>query len=154
DLPRGYQWLKIVTRRPTSVESVRELPRAWKTDVTSTRMIGDRWLARARTPLLRVPSVLAPESFNYLLNPAHPRGMRAARVATAFPYPLDPRLARPSREAETRPRGRGQARAGRGVERRSHDQESGDDQRESRQVRPESADEAQRLRSIEARREK
>lgn len=94
DLPRGYQWLKVETRRPTSVESVRELPRAWKTDLTSTRTIGDRWLARARTPLLRVPSVLAPESFNYLLNPAHPRGARAARVVTACPYPLDPRLAR------------------------------------------------------------
>jgi RES domain-containing protein len=94
DLPRGYQWLKVETRRPTSIESVRELPRFWTSDLASTRMIGDRWLAQARTLLLRVPSVLAPESFNYLLNPAHPRGGRAARVVTAFPYPLDPRLAR------------------------------------------------------------
>ncbi len=93
ELPRNYRWLKVETRRPTGLESVPELPRAWATDLTTTRTIGDRWLAEARTPLLRVPSVLSPESFNYLLNPAHPRA-RAARVIARCPYPLDPRLAR------------------------------------------------------------
>ena len=93
DLPRGYQWLKVETRRSTRVESMRELPRTWMTDLASTRMLGDRWLTKAKTALLRVPSVLAPESFNYLLNPAH-RGARGALVVSASPYPLDPRLAR------------------------------------------------------------
>jgi RES domain-containing protein len=93
DLPRSYQWLRVETGRSTSVEFVHELPRAWMTDLESTRRIGDRWLAGARTPLLRVPSVVAPESFNYLLNPAHHRAP-AARLVTRFAYPLDPRLAR------------------------------------------------------------
>ena len=92
DLPRGYQWLKVELRRSTKVESV-HLPQAWMTDPTSTRTLGDRWLTSARTAVLRVPSVLTPESFNYLLNPAH-RGARTARVVSACPYPLDPRLAR------------------------------------------------------------
>jgi RES domain-containing protein len=74
------------------IEGVHELPRAWMTDLESTRTIGNRWLAEARTPLLRIPSVVAPESFNYLLNPAHSRA-RSARVAKTFAYPLDPRLA-------------------------------------------------------------
>lgn len=93
DLPRRYQWLKIEARRSMSVESASGLPRDWLTDTATTRAIGDRWLAESRTPLLKVPSVLAPESANYLLNPAHTRA-RAARVIAAFSYPLDPRLGR------------------------------------------------------------
>ncbi|MGH7855745.1 MAG: RES family NAD+ phosphorylase [Candidatus Binatia bacterium] len=93
DLPGGYRWLKVETGRRMGVKSVRQPPHGWTADLTSTRTIGDRWLAEMRAPLLRVPSVLAPEAFNYLLNPAHPRA-RAARVVTTFAYPLDPRLAR------------------------------------------------------------
>jgi RES domain-containing protein len=95
DLPRTYRWMKVETDRSMSIESVHELPRGWMTDLESTRTIGNRWLAEARTPLLRIPSVVAPESFNYLLNPAHSRA-RGARVAKTFAYPLDPRLARGS----------------------------------------------------------
>ena len=93
DLPRGYRWLKVEAKRSMRIEPVRELPRAWTADLGTTRTIGDRWLVERRTPLLSVPSVVAPESFNYLLNPAHPRAY-AARVVTTFAYPLDPRLAR------------------------------------------------------------
>ena len=93
DLPRRYQWLKVDTRRSTSIADATGLPRDWMNDAAATRSIGDRWLGESRTALLRVPSVLAPESFNYLLNPSHARA-RATRVVAAFTYPLDPRLAR------------------------------------------------------------
>jgi RES domain-containing protein len=94
DLPRAYRWLKVETGRgQQGVVSARDLPRAWATDLTWTRTTGDRWLAEGRTPLLRVPSALAPEASNYLLNPVHSRA-RAARVVATFAYPLDPRLAR------------------------------------------------------------
>ncbi|MGH7820219.1 MAG: RES family NAD+ phosphorylase [Candidatus Binatia bacterium] len=94
DLPRSYRWLKIETARSMRTESVRELPRRWRVDAGITRTIGDRWLIEGSSPLLKVPSVVAPEAFNYLLNPAHPRAV-AARVAATFVYPLDPRLAPP-----------------------------------------------------------
>ncbi|MGH7806050.1 MAG: RES family NAD+ phosphorylase [Candidatus Binatia bacterium] len=93
DLPRRYRWLKVDTRPSTSIADATGLPRNWMTDPAATRAIGDRWLAESRSALLRVPSVLAPESFNYLLNPAHARA-RGVRVAAAFSYPLDPRLMR------------------------------------------------------------
>ena len=93
DLPRAYRWLKVETGRALGVVSVRDVPRACATDLTWTRTTGDRWLAEERTLLLRVPSVLAPEAFNYLLNPVHSRA-REARVVATFEYPLDPRLPR------------------------------------------------------------
>jgi RES domain-containing protein len=93
DLPSAYRWLQIDIGRAPRVASVRDLPRKWKQDVTWTRATGDRWLAEARTPLLKVPSALAPASYNYLLNPAHARA-QAARLVATFAYPLDPRLAR------------------------------------------------------------
>jgi RES domain-containing protein len=52
-------------------------PKDWPEDwnafphPVSTQSIGDEWVRRNASPLLRVPSVLVPESFNYLLNPAH-----------------------------------------------------------------------------------
>ena len=93
DLPAGYQWLRIETASTTRVESVRALPAAWTSDFGATRGMGDRWLRAGRTVLLRVPSALAPDSFNYLLNPAHQRA-RDLRVARAYRYPLDARLTR------------------------------------------------------------
>ena len=92
-LPRAYRWLKVETGRALRVASVHDLSRGWATDLTWTRTTGDRWLTEGRTPLLRVPSVLAPEAFNYLLNPVL-SGARAARVVATVAYPIDPRLAR------------------------------------------------------------
>lgn len=42
------------------------------TDRTRTRAYGDAWVREGRSVALRVPSVVAPESFNVLLNPDHP----------------------------------------------------------------------------------
>jgi len=43
----------------------------WKQDLELTRQIGDTWLASLETPLARVPSAIAPHTWNYLLNPSH-----------------------------------------------------------------------------------
>ncbi|MCX5493484.1 RES family NAD+ phosphorylase [Kaistia dalseonensis] len=52
---------------------------------------GDRWLAEARTPILRVPSFIVPESANLLINPAHPRAAALA-IASTRPFRFDERL--------------------------------------------------------------
>lgn len=41
--------------------------------VQLTRPVGDRWLRSNRRLALAVPSVIVPQEFNYILNPAHPR---------------------------------------------------------------------------------
>lgn len=52
---------------------------------------GDTWLREQRTPILRVPSAIVPESSNLLLNPVHPSAARA-RVAVIRAFTFDPRL--------------------------------------------------------------
>ncbi|MCX5577059.1 RES family NAD+ phosphorylase [Kaistia terrae] len=52
---------------------------------------GDDWLAEARTPVLRVPSFIVPESFNLLLNPAH-RDAAGLKVTSRRPFRFDTRL--------------------------------------------------------------
>jgi RES domain-containing protein len=60
-------------------------------DTTHSRATGDAWLDSGRTPVLRVPSVIVPESRNLLLNPEHPL---AARIIPPVvrPFAFDPRL--------------------------------------------------------------
>jgi RES domain-containing protein len=45
-------------------------PARWKTRIEVSRAFGDEWL-EAKTPALRVPTVLAPGEWNVLLNPLH-----------------------------------------------------------------------------------
>jgi RES domain-containing protein len=70
------------------------LPAGWDaTPPTSiSQGIGDRWLDEAPSAVLRVPSVIVPAEFNYLLNPRHPD---FGRIEFGDPQELriDPRVA-------------------------------------------------------------
>jgi RES domain-containing protein len=52
---------------------------------------GDAWLARAAEPVLKAPSFIAPQSFNYLVNPAH-SGAAAIHIVSTRPFSFDRRL--------------------------------------------------------------
>lgn len=54
----------------------------WSVGSAASQGIGDDWLARGTSLLLRVPSVVVPVGWNYLLNPAHPdaRRVRTRRI--------------------------------------------------------------------------
>jgi len=60
----------------TLVETVspRQLPRGWRRDTAPAALqaVGDPWVARAASAVLRVPSVIIDGQWNYLLNPRHP----------------------------------------------------------------------------------
>jgi RES domain-containing protein len=84
---------------PASVWKSRELVEAGDLDITwiaeppglTTIAFGDNWLAQARSPILLVPSVIVPEEYNVLINPAHPDSKKlTAMVTRQFVY--DPRL--------------------------------------------------------------
>jgi RES domain-containing protein len=59
------------------------------------RAFGDDWLRTQRTPVLRVPSAIVPESQNVLLNPVHLDASRASIVASRR-FAFDSRLWRPA----------------------------------------------------------
>ena len=92
-LPKSYRLLKVEAPDGISIEalSVTDLSESWTYDETVTRAVGDQWLASKRTALLRVPSAIAPETVNVVLNSAHEEARRL-RIISHREYPWDLRL--------------------------------------------------------------
>ncbi len=95
DFPADYQLLTIDVPDDVSMTTVKSntLQQGWWSDLAATRAIGDKWLQKGNTLLLAVPSAIAPETRNYLLNPQHP-DIAKARIARIATYRLDERLHR------------------------------------------------------------
>jgi RES domain-containing protein len=94
DTPDFYTLLKISIPDGLSIRSL-DPPAGsdWKRDLELTRRLGDAWLASLETPLARVPSAIAPQTWNYLLNPEHPDAKQVT-VAEAIKEQFDNRLFR------------------------------------------------------------
>ena len=92
-LPKSYQLLKVEVPDDLSTEtlSAADLGQAWVNDETLTRTVGDQWLVSKRSALLRVPSAIAPETLNALLNSAHEEARRL-QIVSHREYPWDLRL--------------------------------------------------------------
>jgi RES domain-containing protein len=95
DLPHTYQLLAIDVADDVTFEMVEEssLSSNWRADEDATRTVGNQWLKRNSTALLRVPSAIVPFAWNWLLNPIHENWPKA-RLATITRVPFDPRLRR------------------------------------------------------------
>lgn len=69
------------------------LPRGW--DVlpyrSTSQKLGDEWVSNGRSAVLRVPSVVVPGEFNYLINPHH-SDFDAIQISDPQPAPFDHRL--------------------------------------------------------------
>jgi RES domain-containing protein len=59
----------------------------------TTVEIGRMWITEAHELAMKVPSVVCPAGFNYILNPRHP-DMRVVTVVAVDAFELDPRLFR------------------------------------------------------------
>src|ERR1700757_4968757 len=72
DVPPEFTLLKI---EGPDVETpsfeIDTLPKNWQTQLEVTRDLGTAWLERNENVLLRVPSVIVPETVNFLFNPSH-----------------------------------------------------------------------------------
>jgi len=85
DLPSHYQLLTIDVPDDVAVENLAEPEVAarvadWRHAPHETRKLTHTWFHERRTALLRIPSVIVPDTFNYLLNPLH---LETARIAIA-----------------------------------------------------------------------
>lgn len=90
-VPKTFSLLKILV--PAEIYSITsKLPRkAWQNDTSITRSIGDNWLSKQTSVLLRVPSIITPETFNMLINPAHPEAAKI-KIQKIYEVPFDQRL--------------------------------------------------------------
>jgi RES domain-containing protein len=71
-----------------------ELPAAWRRFSpysATTQLIGTRWLTEAKSAVLKVPSAISEQEWNYLLNPLHP-DFEQLRLAAPKPFAMDPRV--------------------------------------------------------------
>jgi RES domain-containing protein len=68
------------------------LPNDWRAPGHPTcRAIGDAWLDEDRTAVLRVPSAVVPEEWNYLINPRH-RAAKRIELVRRRKFTFDSRL--------------------------------------------------------------
>ena len=95
DVPPSYTLLEVTVPPTVSVQeiTVDSLPQDWSENLEATRAIGSEWLRSMRSALLRVPSVLAPATFNVLLNSANLDAKKIV-ISNVLEYPFDPRLKR------------------------------------------------------------
>jgi RES domain-containing protein len=72
-----------------------ELPEDWDAlpPTDATRQVGDRWLGEQENLLLRVPALVLPDCYNYVINAAHPDADTLSVVETE-PVLLDNRVLR------------------------------------------------------------
>ncbi|MRX47957.1 RES family NAD+ phosphorylase [Pedobacter puniceum] len=70
-----------------------ELPSKWHhfENIPVTQLLGNEWLINQQTAILKVPSSIIPQEFNYLLNPKHP-DFKAIKLLKAAPFIFDERI--------------------------------------------------------------
>lgn len=78
--------------------SQKDLPANWREEPPpdSIKDIGTDWYKKGKTAVLKVPSVIIPEEFNYIINPAH-KDFRHIKIGKPQQFFLDPRMWKTSR---------------------------------------------------------
>lgn len=59
----------------------------------STQRIGDEWVRKNTSSILKVPSAIVPQEYNYILNPSHP-GFEQIEIGKPQEIAIDSRLTR------------------------------------------------------------
>jgi RES domain-containing protein len=78
---------------PALVFTTAKLPHNWKQLLApkANAAAGDNWVKSGKSAILKLPSAIVPEEFNYLLNPLHPHFSRIIRGKPRL-LRVDPRL--------------------------------------------------------------
>lgn len=73
--------------------ALEDLPKNWdaKPPILSTQTIGDDFVLENNAAILKVPSSIISQEYNYLINPLHP-DIKRIKVAKKYPFLFDPRL--------------------------------------------------------------
>jgi RES domain-containing protein len=71
----------------------KDLPPSWKAVPAphETKQIGDRWFDVKVSPVLKVPSTVVPDEWNFVLNPMHP-DFNELKIGQFHDFEFDERL--------------------------------------------------------------
>lgn len=89
--PDDYVMVVIHVPDEVSCRQLEDLPADWTSQRSWTEDAGNRWLDENKTLLLKVPSVIVPLEYNYILNPQH-GDMKLVKVVGVEPFTIDERL--------------------------------------------------------------
>lgn len=94
ELQRNFVALSIFIPDEASIKLLdpEKLKAGWKEDPDYTAYIGTAFLKLNEQLMMKVPSVVIPEEFNYLVNPAHTE-FRKVKIRKSKPFIFDERLA-------------------------------------------------------------
>lgn len=95
NLPLDYQIITLIIPDDVGIKEleVSELTAGWDSipHLHHTQEIGDQFVAEQKKMVLKVPSVVVPGDYNYLLNPAHP-DFNKIKILSIEPFNFDKRL--------------------------------------------------------------
>jgi RES domain-containing protein len=93
NLPTDYCMMTIDVPENFTELVIKSLPKNWHEypEQNSTKQIGNGFLQDKKYLLLRVPSAIVPDEYNYLLNPLHPEAA-SVKIISSQPFHFDPRL--------------------------------------------------------------
>ena len=100
DLPTDRYYVEIDIPDDITIFELKieDLPDGWdsKPPILETQFIGDDFVKEKSAAVLKVPSSIVQQEFNYLINPNHPDAERIA-VVSASPFIFDIRMQLPKK---------------------------------------------------------
>lgn len=95
DLPTDRYYVEIEIPDKIVIQEVKieDLPEDWnsKPPTLTTQTIGDDFVTQNESAVLKVPSSIVPQEYNYLINPNHPDAKKI-KVIKKVSLNFDPRL--------------------------------------------------------------
>ena len=95
DLPTDRYYVEIEIPVNITIQEVKveDLPEDWNSNppTITTQTIGDDFVFQNESAILKVPSSIVPQEFNYLINPNHPDSKKI-KVIGKISMNFDPRL--------------------------------------------------------------
>lgn len=94
-LPMDYMMLTIFVPDKISYKTItaKNLKPDWNSfpHVSSTKVIGDKFIDNGKYCMLRVPSAITPGDYSFLINPSHP-DFGKIKIVESVPFPFNDRI--------------------------------------------------------------
>ena len=94
DFQRSFTAVEIEIPDSMLIEHrrIEDLPHSWRDKIkTATQTIGNEWLQKKTAAVLKIPSAVTPQEFNFLLNPSH-QDFSQIKISRSIPFSFDSRL--------------------------------------------------------------